>query len=352
MKVHRGAAEALLAAALFGISIPLAKLLVQDFSPWMLAGLLYLGSGLGLGLLRLLPRLWQGAGMRQESHLRGSDWVWLLAAIAFGGMAGPVLLMAGLARTNASTAALLLNLEGVFTATLAWFVFKEGYDRRIILGMVAITGGALLLAWPGAWSLTRLWGPLAVALACLAWGIDNNLTRRVLLHDPVQIAIIKGCVAGTANLVIAWLDHGVLPGHSSLLLAGLLGFFGYGASLVFFMRALRHIGVARTGAYFSMAPFVGALLGLVLLSERLTFRFSMATALMLFGIWLHLTEHHEHDHEHEELNHEHAHVHDPHHGHPHDEYCPDCEPHCHWHIHFPLVHNHGHFPDPHHRHRH
>jgi drug/metabolite transporter (DMT)-like permease len=350
-KNKTGVAAALAAAALFGVSTPVAKLLVRDLNPWMLAGLLYLGSGLGLAIIWWW-RLLQPKDQPPECHLRGGDWFWLLAAIAVGGLAAPVLLMFGLTSTFASTASLLLNLEGVFTAILAWFLFQEHYDRRIILGITTITAGAVLLAWTGTWAITTLWGPLAVAGACLAWGLDNNLSRKVALCDPVQIAMIKGLAAGSANLVIASWYYGVFPDAMIALSAGFVGFLGYGASLVLFIRALRHLGAARTGAYFSVAPFVGGLAGIMLFLEEVSPRFLAAAALMAWGVWLHLTERHEHDHAHEEVYHEHTHAHGPHHQHPHDEFCPACEPHSHWHVHFPLTHYHFHFPDTHHRHRH
>jgi drug/metabolite transporter (DMT)-like permease len=349
-KNKTGVAAALAAAALFGASTPLAKLLVRDLNPWMLAGLLYLGSGLGLAITRWW-RLMQPGDHRSECLLRGSDWFWLLAAVVAGGLAAPVFLMFGLTSTSASTASLLLNLEGVFTALLAWLLFQEHYDRRIVLGMAAITAGAALLAWTGTWTISTFWGPLAVTAACLAWGLDNNLSRKVALCDPVQIAMIKGLVAGTANLAIGSWHYGVFPAIWFALPAGLLGFLGYGASLVLFIQALRHLGAARTGAYFSVAPFVGGLVGIILFREEVSLRFLAAAALMAWGVWLHLTERHEHDHTHEEAYHEHAHEHGPHHQHSHEE--PSAwGPHCHWHVHFPLTHFHLHFPDTHHRHRH
>ena len=350
-KNRNGVTVALAAATLFGVSTPLAKLLVREISPWMLAGLLYLGSGIGLAVIHLW-RLLQPRDRSLECHLRGRDWGWLLGAIAVGGLAAPVLLMFGLTATPASTASLLLNLEGMFTALLAWFLFQEHYDRRIFLGMVAITSGAVLLVWNGTWTITTLWGPLAVAGACLAWGLDNNLSRKVALCDPVQIAMIKGFAAGTTNLVIAFWQYRVFPDVRISLSAGLLGFLGYGVSLVLFIRALRHLGASRTGAYFSMAPFVGAVVGVILFGEDISFWLLAGAVLMSGGIWLYLTERHEHDHVHGEVSHEHAHAHGPHHQHSHDEHCPVCEPHSHRHVHFPRAHCHSHFPDTHHRHWH
>ncbi|UKJ74076.1 DMT family transporter [Azospirillum brasilense] len=347
--LRTGATTAILAAVLFGVSTPLAKLLVHDLSPWMLAGLLYLGSGIGLGLVRLARGLTRSR-KRSERGLRGAEWLWLLAAVAAGGIAGPVLLMAGLTATPASTASLLLNLEGVFTALLAWFVFREGVDRRLVAGMIAIVAGAVVLSWGGTVSLDGGWGPAAVAAACLMWAVDNNLTRKVSLADPVDIATIKGLVAGTVNVGIALALGDGPPAALTAAAAMLVGLLGYGVSLVLFVVALRHIGAARTGAYFSTAPFVGGIASLVIFGEPLTVGLAVASALMGLGVWLHLTEDHDHEHDHEEMEHDHPHVHDEHHRHHHDG--PVTEPHTHRHRHVRLRHRHAHFPDAHHVHRH
>ncbi|WP_114857875.1 DMT family transporter [Azospirillum brasilense] len=345
-----GATTAILAAVLFGLSTPLAKLLVHDLSPWMLAGLLYLGSGIGLGLLRLLT----GSRKRGERGLRGAEWLWLMAAVAAGGVAGPVLLMFGLTATPASTASLLLNLEGVFTALLAWFVFREGVDRRLVAGMVAIVAGAVVLSWGGPVSLSGGWGPAAVAAACLMWAVDNNLTRKVSLADPADIATIKGLVAGSVNVGIALALGDALPAAPTAAAAMLVGLLGYGVSLVLFVVALRHIGAARTGAYFSTAPFVGGIASLAIFGEPVTLGLAAAAVLMGIGVWLHLTEDHDHEHDHDEMEHDHPHVHDEHHRHHHDgpQDGPVTEPHSHRHRHGRLRHRHAHFPDAHHAHRH
>ncbi|MFL7905596.1 DMT family transporter [Azospirillum argentinense] len=357
-----GATTAILAAVLFGLSTPLAKLLVHDLSPWMLAGLLYLGSGIGLGLVRLARRL-TASRQRGERGLRGAEWLWLLAAVAAGGVAGPVLLMFGLTATPASTASLLLNLEGVFTALLAWFVFREGVDRRLVAGMVAIVAGAVVLSWGGTVSLdggwgNGGWGPAAVAAACLMWAVDNNLTRKVSLANPADIATIKGLVAGTVNVGIALALGDALPAAptAATTAAGamLVGLLGYGVSLVLFVVALRHIGAARTGAYFSTAPFVGGIASLAIFGEPVTLGLAAAAVLMGVGVWLHLTEDHDHEHDHDEMEHDHPHVHDAHHRHHHDgpQDGPVIEPHSHRHRHGRLRHRHAHFPDAHHAHRH
>ncbi len=348
-----GYVYALVAAALFGASTPAAKWLLSSYgqlSPWLLAGILYLGSGLGLGLMRVVTRLMGRAIV--EAPLRGRDWGWLGAATFFGGIIGPVLLLAGLARMGAGSASLLLNLEGVFTAGLAWFVFKEHFDRRIFLGMVLILSGGMVLTWTGGDLHSGGGGTLLVAGACFCWALDNNLTRRISGSDALQIAMVKGLVAGTMNTVLA-LGMGHLEGSlPQYLTGGLIGFLGYGLSLLCFVLALRHIGTARTGAYFSLAPFVGAVIALGVGGEPFTWRLAVAGGLMAAGVFLHLTERHGHEHVHDEMAHEHLHWHDEHHQHPHDPVDPASEPHSHPHRHEPLRHIHGHFPDLHHNHRH
>ena len=345
-----GISFAVMAAVLFGASTPFSKILLSKTEPVLLAGLLYLGSGVGLAIWSWLRS--RSKGGTREAQLKRSDIPWLAGAILAGGLIGPILLMVGLAITPASSASLLLNLEGVFTAMLAWFVFKENFDRRIAFGMVAITLGGLLLSWGGRPEVGVPWGALAITGACLAWGIDNNLTRRVSAGDPVQIAALKGLFAGTMNLTIALVAGATVPTLLTVTMAALLGFFGYGVSLTLFVLALRHIGTARTGAYFSLAPFVGALISLLILRDSLGYQFVIAAALMGGGVWLHLTERHEHKHEHEAIEHDHKHVHDEHHQHEHEESAPLGEPHSHPHRHERMVHSHPHYPDIHHRHAH
>jgi drug/metabolite transporter (DMT)-like permease len=347
---RRGIVYALAAAVLFGASTPGAKLLLGGISPLLMAGLLYLGSGIGLGLWSLL-RIWAG-GRRRDAGLARRDVPWLIAVVLAGGVAGPALLMWGLARTPASTSSLLLNLEGVLTAALAWFVFRENFDRRIALGMLAIVAGGVFLSWGGTPEPGVPWGILAVAGACGAWALDNNLTRKIAAADPVQIAAIKGLVAGTTNVALALAAGAVWPRADAVVLAGGLGLLGYGLSLVLFILGLRHLGSARTGAYFSIAPFVGAALALPLLRERPTVAFLAAAALMGIGLWLHVTERHGHLHVHAPIEHDHWHEHDEHHRHEHEHGETDLGPHTHPHTHEPLEHAHPHFPGIHHRHEH
>ncbi len=347
----KGVVFALVAAVLFGASTPLAKSLLPQVAPVLMAGLLYLGSGTGLGIYRLVRSQMQVAGGK-EAVLTRRDWPWLAGAIVAGGVVGPVLLMWGLARTPASSASLLLNLEGVLTALLAWFVFKENFDARIALGMAMIAAGGACLSWTTRPEGGLPWSSLAVVGTCLAWAVDNNLTRKVTAGDPVQIAMVKGLAAGAVNCALGFGLGAKLPAGLALVAVGAVGLVGYGVSLALFVLALRHIGTARTGAYFSVAPFVGAVIAIVFLREALTATVGAAALLMGAGVSLHLTERHEHVHRHEAAEHEHSHVHDEHHQHAHGPGDAAGEPHSHPHRHTVLVHAHPHYPDVHHRHAH
>lgn len=345
-----GAPMALASAALFGASTPFAKLLLgHGVDAWLLAGLLYLGSGLGLALTHAAQRATGGPAV--EAPLRRSDLPWLALVVLSGGVIGPLLLMLGLARTPASSAALLLNLEGLATMAIAWLWFRENVDRQLLTGAFAILSGAVLLSWQGGPTGLGL-GALAIAGACLAWGVDNNLTRKLSSADPVQIAMIKGLVAGAVNLGLALAQGATLPSPAALAGAAAIGFLGYGVSLVLFVLALRHLGTARTGAYFSTAPFLGAVLAIALFDEPITVQLLGAAVLMAIGLYLHLAERHEHEHPHKAMEHEHGHVHDEHHQHVHGPGDPPGEPHTHRHRHAPMVHRHPHYPDLHHRHGH
>lgn len=345
-----GVAYALSAALLFGASTPCAKLLLGGVSPVLMAGLLYLGSGVGLGLWSLLRST--ASQRHSDARLARRDLPWLIAVILAGGVVGPALLMWGLARTPASTSSLLLNLEGVLTALLAWHVFQENFDRRIALGMLAIVAGGALLSWAGTPEAGVPWGVVAIAGACGFWALDNNLTRTISASDPVQIAAIKGLAAGMTNVALAFGTGAACPHLGVVLSAATLGLVAYGLSLVLFILGLRHLGSARTGAYFSCAPFVGAALSLLLLRERPAVVFFAAAALMGLGLWLHLTETHGHVHVHAPIAHDHRHEHDAHHQHEHAPGETATDPHAHRHEHGPLEHAHPHYPDIHHRHEH
>jgi drug/metabolite transporter (DMT)-like permease len=345
-----GAPLALASAFLFGTSTPLAKLLIgEGISPWLLAGLLYFSSGIGLAAVHATRRAFsRPAG---EAPLRLADVPWLALIVVSGGAIGPILLMIGLTTTPASSASLPLNLENLATMLIAWAVFHENVDRRLLVGATAILLGAVLLSWQGGPRGIGT-GALAIACACVAWGIDNNLTRKLSTADPVVIALAKGVVAGSVNLILALSMGAHLPSLAALGGAALVGFFGYGVSLVLFVLGLRYLGAARTSAYFSTAPFIGAVLAIPLFGESVTPRLIGAGCLMAIGLYLHLSEVHEHEHEHAAIEHEHRHIHDIHHQHDHGPNDPGGEPHTHRHRHAPLVHTHRHYPDIHHRHGH
>jgi drug/metabolite transporter (DMT)-like permease len=344
----RGVPAALGAALLFAAGTPLAKLLLAQAGPWLLAALLYLGSGLGLALLRWLRR-------SEPVRLAMNERKWLAGAVLAGGVAGPVLLMFGLATMPATSVSLLLNAEGVFTALLAWFVFKENVGPRVAFGMLAIVAGGLVLAWPGRLDPSGWLPSLYVTGACLAWAIDNNLTRKVSLADASWLAMVKGLAAGATNLVLALLLGASWPAWPVVAAAALVGFASYGASLALFVVALRELGTARTGAYFSVAPFFGALLAVALLQEAVSAPLLAAGGLMAIGVVLHLSERHVHRHAHEVMEHTHEHVHgegDQHHHHTHEPPVAAGTRHSHAHRHPAVVHTHAHFPDAHHRHEH
>ena len=341
---------ALGAAALFGASTPLAKLLLTDIAPWLLAALLYLGAGLGLAGI-LIFRRWSGAP-RREAALGRADLPWLAAVVLAGGVVAPVLLMVGLSGVSAAVASLLLNLEGLFTILIAWRMFGENLGRRIALGAALILAGATLLSWRGEGGPAAPIAIAAIAGACLAWAIDNNLTRRLTAVDPVQVAAVKGLVAGSVNLALALSAGTAWPATGAVVAAGIIGFLGYGVSLVLFLLALRHVGTARTAAYFSTAPFLGASLAVPLLGEPITASLLTAAVLIGAGVWLHLAERHEHRHLHRAMNHSHAHRHDLHHRHVHSPDDPPGDFHVHAHHHEQLAHSHPHYPDLHHAHEH
>jgi drug/metabolite transporter (DMT)-like permease len=347
---HRGILSALGSALLFGASTPLAKLAISSADPLLIAGLLYLGSGIGLAISRAI--LAGPPTERTETPLSRADLPWLAGATLAGGVAGPALLLLGLLNTHASTASLLLNLEAVATAAIAWVIFRENVDKRVGAGFALILLGGILLSLPQEDDLAISGGALLIAAACLCWGIDNNLTRKISGSDPSQIAMWKGLSAGITNAGLALAAGAKFPAVTVTLWVVIIGFLSYGVSLVLFVRALRHLGAARTGAYFSTAPFAGAALAFALGQGWLDWAFCLAGILMLIGVWLHVTERHEHQHVHESMEHEHLHYHDEHHQHEHSPGDPPGEPHAHRHKHARLAHSHPHYPDIHHRHHH
>lgn len=281
--IRRGGFLAMAAALLFGLSTPAAKLVVGDVHPLLLAGLLYLGSGIGL-------TTWRALRQQDGLNLKRADLPWLGVTVLFGGAIGPALLMWGLTTTTGSVASLLLTLEGVFTALLAWIVFREPFNRRVGLGMAVIFVGAVLLALREHSGTAGVIGSLAVVGACAAWAIDNNCTSKISHVDAVTLAAIKGMVAGAVNVALGFATGATFPSLRLVGASATIGFLGYGLSLVLFVFALREIGAARTGAYFSTAPFIGAVIGIVALKEPLSVSLAVAAGMMSLGVWLHMTE--------------------------------------------------------------
>lgn len=342
---------ALVAAILFGASTPFAKQYVNSVPAMMLAGILYLGSGVGLSVLRLFrDRGWR------NPNLLAKEWLWLLGATSFGGIAGPVLLMLGLMHMPAASVSLLLNFEGVFTAILAWVVFKENTDHKMVIGMLCIVAGGVLLSCvqqDGNLGTGNIFGSLYILAACFCWAIDNNLMRKVSVSDTFFTAGFRGIVSAVVNIGWAVLLGYSIPIWQETGQIMFIGFLGYGISLVLFLLALRGLGAARTGAYFSVAPFFGVAIAVIFFQESTSAWFWGAGLLMAIGLYLHLTEQHEHIHQHTALHHAHRHAHDEHHQHRYlHEPWDDSQPHDHIHEHTILEHNHRHVPDIHHRHTH
>lgn len=348
--LNRGIVCGLASAALFGASTPFAKALVGSVPPLWLAALLYLGAGAGLLVVLAIRRQLRPA--EPLALPSRSDWRYVGGAIALGGVAGPVALMFGLAGTSGASASLLLNLESVLTALLAWFLFGEHFDRRIALAVAAIVAGAVVLTVAPGGADSTAWGPLLVAFACLCWALDNNLTRRASASDALVLASIKGLAAGIVNGTMAIAIGVAAPMWSPAAGAAAVGFLGYGVSLVLFIVALRDLGAARAGAYFSVAPFFGAVVAIAIGQEAPTPSLALAAALMGVGVWLHVRERHAHEHRHEPVAHTHSHTHDEHHRHDHAFAWDGTQPHTHSHVHHALTHSHPHYPDIHHRHPH
>jgi drug/metabolite transporter (DMT)-like permease len=282
-QVSRGAACAIAASLLFGSSTPISKVFLSQIEPWILAGLFSLSAGIGLGIYYILSR-----GLVRKSspdkNLEGKDWIWFSAATLAGGVTAPVLLMFGIANSPASSAALLLSLEGVLTALVAWSIFRERFDWRLALGMAAIIAGSVVISSAKYSEFKVSWGSLAVIGACLSWGIDNNLTRQISHKNPLQIATIKSCIAGVVNITLALALGESLPSPPLLLVTSVIGVLNYGMSLILFVLALRYIGASRTGAFFSLAPFAGAVLSVIVLGDSVTYHLVAAGGLIALGM--------------------------------------------------------------------
>jgi drug/metabolite transporter (DMT)-like permease len=351
---RRPALYVITAATLYGVGLPLTKALLRDISPVAMAGLLYCGAFIGLGLYYALAHVAGGKAKGGDARLTRKDAPWLAGSILTGGFLAPILLMAGLNMATGFSASLLSNLEGVATAIIAVLVFRESTGRRLWLAMGCVTLGAVVLSWNGGEGRFELAGPVLIVLSMVCWGFDNNFTRQIANKDPMHIALAKSLVAGTVPILLILLLGGHIRLDITLAYALVVGAFGYGASLVLFILALKGIGASRTAALFGLAPFVGAVVSLAVLREWLGWVMLPAAALMALGAWLILAESHRHEHRHGPLEHSHAHTHDDghhgHHTHPNGEDAGG--PHVHVHAHSELAHEHDHYPDDHHRHEH
>lgn len=341
---------AILAALLFGASAPFSKLLLGDIQPLPLASLLYLGCGAGVFLFNLVQLPFR-TNSHKEAPLVKKDIPWLISIVLTGGVAAPILLMYSLQATPASAASLLLNFEAVSTALIAALIFREALGRRIWLAISLITAACIILTWSraGEWGFSL--GMLGIIGACLLWGMDNNLTRHVSSKDPLIITIIKGFGAGLVSLILTFVTGGSFPSLLDMVYALLLGALSYGVSIVLFILSMRSMGAARASAFFGTAPFIGALISILIFGEIPALQFYLSLPLLLAGAALILGERHTHLHVHASLQHDHMHTHnDRHHGHEH----PDgfSGQHTHPHYHDGVEHEHPHLPDIHHRHGH
>jgi drug/metabolite transporter (DMT)-like permease len=342
--------QALTAALLFGASAPLAKLLLGGIEPILLAGLLYLGSGLGLLIVKIIKSL-SRKSIEAEAGLKEKDFGWLTGAILAGGIAAPILLLISLDRTPAATASLLLNFEVVATTLIAVLVFREAVGKKVVVAISLITLASIMLSVDP----TSSWGfslsALGILAACVFWGIDNNFTRNISAKDPISITLLKGFIGGTFSVGLALLLGNRLPQVGIVLAALALGALSYGLSIVLFIRAMRGMGAARTSALFSTAPLAGIILSMLIFKALPGWIFVPALVLVALGTWLLANEQHQHEHEHSAVTHEHAHTHtDGHHLHDHD--ADVNSKHSHEHIHPLQIHDHAHLPDTDHRHAH
>jgi drug/metabolite transporter (DMT)-like permease len=332
----------LAAAVLFGVSAPVASVLAGDMPALVLAGLLYMGAAVAVA-----PSV---VRHRPSVTAVSAGWGPLAVAVVFGGALGPVLLVAGLARTSAATASLLLNFELVATVLLAATLFREHLGARLLAAAALVSAAGVILVWqPGvAFDI----GGLFVIGACACWGLDIAVTSKMDQLSPEQITLTKGLVAGGANLTLGLILASSLDLRAGEVLEALaIGALGYGASITLWVKGARDLGAARGQVIFAAAPFIGAAVAWVVLGDSVTVAQVVAVPLAVVGVGLSLRSGHKHAHAHEPVVHEHEHRHDDgHHAHTHTP--PVTGRHTHRHEHDVLEHAHPHVPDLHHRHAH
>lgn len=339
---------AILAAALFGISSPVSKLLLTEIPSTLMASLLYLGAGMGMLAVNIVNRL--SKRERIEARMTKNEMPYIIGMIVLD-IAAPVCLMIGLSMTTSANASLLNNFEIVATSLVALLVFKEAIGKRMWIAISLITFSSIILSVEDFRTISFSAGSILVLMACLCWGFENNCTRMLSLKDPLQIVIVKGFGSGTGALIIALALGQYATDLLYIFMALLLGFVAYGLSIYCYIVAQRELGAARTGAYYAVAPFIGVLLSIIIFGQQITISFIIALVIMIAGAYFAAVEHHRHVHIHGEITHEHRHSHsDNHHTHKHD-YKVDGE-HSHIHTHEKMEHIHKHTPDMHHSHSH
>lgn len=321
---------AILAAALYAINIPLSKLLLVAVQPTMMAAFLYLGAGIGLFLLGTVSR-------EQGEKLTKAEFPYTLGMIVLD-IAAPILLMLGLQYTNSANASLLNNFEIVATSLIAFFVFREALSKRLALAILLVTAASIVLTFEGTGSFRFNRGSLLVLGAACCWGLENNCTRMLSSKSSVQITTIKGIFSGLGSLIVALVTGEQIPGILWIFAVMVLGFVAYGLSINFYIKAQKELGAAKTSAYYSIAPFLGVLFGVLFLRETLDVRFFIGLAIMIVATVLMVKDtialQHTHAHSH---SHTHAHAHgDLIHTHPHEHV------HSHTHIHGEDESAHGH----------
>lgn len=338
----------MLAAALFGMSAPIAKLLLSEIPPLMMSSLVYLGAGFGMLIVDLTRVI--AKTKHPEARLAKNELPFILAMIILD-IAAPISLMLGLTMTTAANAALLSNFEIVATSVIALIVFKEAVGKRLWLSIALITIASIILSTNDIFSFSFSLGSIFVILSGVFWGFENNCTRKLSIKDPLQVVIIKGLGSGTGALVIAAYANELVWNFRLILPALLLGFFAYGLSIFLYVTAQRSLGAARTSAYYAISPFIGVLLSFFLFDEPITTAFIAASIFMVIGTYFTVAEKHGHQHIHRLLEHEHRHNHSEiHHNHSHEDNSK--KEHSHLHVHIEMIHSHEHTPDIHHRHQH
>lgn len=350
MQSKRKIILAIMAAALYGLSAPISKILLNHINPLFLAALLYIGAGFGMWVYYSAKKIKNKTEQRAEAALTKKELPYVVLMILLDIIA-PILLLLGLRETTAGTASLLNNFEIVSTSIIALVIFKESIDKRQWIAIVLIIAASAVLTFSTERSFSLSYGALYILAACLSWGMENNCTRQISLKDPVQIVMIKGFGSGIGSLVVCALWGDFAAGSFYILCALLLGFVAYGLSILFYVFAQRSLGAARTSIYYSIAPFIGVILSWIILKERITLSFLVALLIMIAATYFMVTELHSHKHIHSSITHNHRHTHDDgHHNHIHDEEVKGY--HSHEHTHEAVEHSHSHYPDEHHRHEH